>query len=192
MKIIAPPPRPRSRREFDPDRLAELEARMWQAYYRKERVRLFLGLVVLLHEHNYYPWPRALLVAFHLARAASLFSNTNERYECILPHLEKAYAMERDCLQAGFDPAAVARAELAWWIARREPSQNTRQVGLLIAEEHALFYEVSRDRVIEAAMLRAHAAHLRDEGGDNADWARVEDVLGQSYRSLRAALEGER
>ena len=37
-------------RAFDPDRLADLEVRMWQAYYAKERSRLVGLLVTMLHE----------------------------------------------------------------------------------------------------------------------------------------------
>jgi hypothetical protein len=38
---VRAPAGPRSLRVFDPDRMADLEARMWQAYYRKENLRLF-------------------------------------------------------------------------------------------------------------------------------------------------------
>ena len=52
-----------------------------------------------------------------------------------MPDLEAAYSTARDWLDAGFDPPAVARAELAWWVARRIPGQNSvEQVGGLIAD----------------------------------------------------------
>jgi hypothetical protein len=37
-------------RAFQPDRLADLELDMWQAYYRDERLRLFRGLVTTPRE----------------------------------------------------------------------------------------------------------------------------------------------
>ena len=51
-------------RQFDPDRLASLEVRMWQAYYAKERARLFTLLVTMLHEQYRYPWATATIEAF--------------------------------------------------------------------------------------------------------------------------------
>ncbi len=44
--VLAPPPSGRgSMKEFEPTRLANLELRMWQAYYAKQNVRLFALLV---------------------------------------------------------------------------------------------------------------------------------------------------
>src|SRR6478735_3902166 len=41
--IAAAPPGPRSLRVFDPDRVADLELDMWQAYYAKQKRRLLSG-----------------------------------------------------------------------------------------------------------------------------------------------------
>jgi hypothetical protein len=187
---IVPPSGPRSLRVFDPDRTAELELEMWRAYYDKRNVRLFTDLVTLLHEQNRYSWATASRAAFHLARAAATFGNLRSEYEQVLPDLIAAYTIERDWLHAGFDPVAVAKAELAWWVARRVPGENSaEQVGALIAEENALLYDVRRDRVLEASTLRARAGKLRDDGGAQADWATVSDLLHQSYRALHAAVQ---
>jgi hypothetical protein len=188
--LFAAPSGPRSLRVFDPDRTADLELDMWQAYYAKRNVRLFTGLVTLLHEQNRYSWARATQAAFHLARAAAAFGNLRSEYEQVLPDLIAAYTIERDWLRARFDPVAVAKAELAWWVARRMPGENSaEQVGGLIAEENALLYDVPRDRVLEASTLRARAGKLRDDGGAQADWATVSDLLHQSYRALHAAVQ---
>ena len=52
--VLTPPRGSRSMREFNPPRLADLEVRMWQAYYAKERLRLFGLLVTMLHEQYHY------------------------------------------------------------------------------------------------------------------------------------------
>src|SRR5262245_35711407 len=83
------PPGPRWLRAFEPDRMAELELRMWQAYYRKERLRLFSLLVTMLHEQNRYPWTTATRAAFHLARAAATFGDGRGDYDRVLPDLEQ-------------------------------------------------------------------------------------------------------
>lgn len=166
--LFAPPPGPRSLRQFDADRLADLEVGMWQAYYAKERVRLFGLVVTMLHEQYHYSWAKAAREAFHLARAAANFGDARGNYEAlVLPDLELAYGTAKDWLHAGFDPAAVARAELAWWIARRVPGENSA--------EH----------------VGAHGARLRPavrDPGDSHDACR--DASGQSRQAARPSGTG--
>ena len=162
---------------------------MWKAYYDKRNARLFADLVTLTHEQNRYPWARAVWAGFHFARAAATFAKLRGEYEQVLPDLEVAYRLARDWTHAGFDPAAVTRAELAWWVARRVPGEDSpEQVGALIARLNALLYEVPADRVLVASTLRARAGRLRDEGGADAEWAEVGRLLRESYRSLHAAV----
>jgi hypothetical protein len=187
--VLTPPRGPRSMRQFDAGRLADLEVRMWQAYYDKERARLFALLVTLLHEQYHYSWAIAAVEGFHLARAAATFGDLHENYDVVLPDLESAYGRVRSWTDASFDPRAVARAELAWWVARRIPGQNSpEQVGQLIAEEYALLYETSRDRMAGAAFLRAEAAAIRDAHAERPDWNTIARLLQQSYRELLLAL----
>jgi hypothetical protein len=187
--FIAAPSGPRSLRVFDPDRVADLEIDMWQAYYAHQNLRLFRGLVTSLHEQNRYPWAKAMTAGYRLARAAAAFADLRSNYEQVIPDLEKAYTITRDWTRSTFEPGAVARAELAWWVARRVPGQDSpEQVGKLIAAENALIYDVPADRVLHASVLRARAGRLRDEGGARADWPAVSTLLHQSYRELHAAL----
>src|SRR5262249_60463935 len=92
---VTPPRGARSMRVFNPDRLADLEVRMWQAYYAKERTRLFGLLVTMLHEQYRYSWATATVQGFHLARAAATFGDLTGGYEAVLPDLEAAYAKAR-------------------------------------------------------------------------------------------------
>jgi len=190
--VLTPPKGARSMREFDPARLTELELGMWKAYYAKERVRLFSLLVTLLHEQYHYSWATATREGFHLARAAATFGDLKGNYDVVLPDLEAAYAVARAWTGSDFDPRAVAKAELAWWVQRRVPGQNSaEQIGGLIADEYALLYETTRARVAEAALLRAEAAALRDAEAARPDWDRVGRLLLQSYTELRSALSSE-
>jgi hypothetical protein len=186
---LTPPRGPRSLREFDADRLAALETRMWQAYYAKDRARLFGLLVTMLHEQYHYSWATAAVEGFHLARAAATFGDATDHDEAVLPDLEAAYGQVRAWTGATFDARAVARAELAWWEARRIPGRNSpEQVGQLIADEYALLYESSPPAMAGAALLRAQAAALRDAHADRPDWAHIARLLQASYRELRLAL----
>ena len=187
--LLTPPGGVRSIRQFNPTRLADLEVRMWEAYYAKERSRLFLLLVTLLREQYHYSWATATVEGFHLARAAATFGDLKGGYDVVLPDLEAAYAKAKSWTGAAYDPQAVARAELAWWVARRIPGQNSpEQVGALIADEYALLYETTPAVVASAAELRARAAALRDAQAASPDWDRISRLLLQSYRELSAAL----
>jgi len=190
--VTAAPAGSRSICRFEPDRLAGLELRMWQAYYARQNVRLFGLLLSTLREQYHYSWATATFEGFHLARAAATFGDLRGGYDVVLPDLEAAYAKAKSWTQAEFDPRAVARAELAWWVARRVPGQNSaEQIGGLIADEYALLYETSRARVEAAALLRAQAAALRDAQAGRPDWDRIGRLLLQSYSELRAALSSE-
>ena len=88
---LTPPAGTRSMRQFDSARMADLELSMWQAYYGKERVRLFALLVSMLHEQYHYSWARAAREGFHLARAAARFADLTGHYDSVLPDLDEAY-----------------------------------------------------------------------------------------------------
>jgi len=175
--------------DFDPYRLADLELQMWQAYYDRDTPRLFRLLVATMREQYDLSWLHATSTAFDLAQAASTFAELQSDYQSVLPDLEAAYTTVRDSVDAGFDPAEVARAELAWWVARRIEGKNSpQQVGALIAEEYALLYAVQPSRVLRAAVLRAEAAALRDRQADNPDWTGIATMLVGSYSELYSAL----
>ena len=99
---------------------------------------------------------------------------------------------DRAWMDADFEPHAVSRAELAWWVARRVPGEESPEhVGRLIAEENALIFGIPPETVLDASVLRARAGRLRDEGGDHADWDTVSRLLHESYQALHAAVNGQ-
>ena len=187
--FIQTPPGPRSIREFDADRIASLEVDMWRAYYDKRNVRLFILLAELLREQRRYPWAKAVTEGFYLARPAARFARMKSEYDSVLPDLEYAYGLAKDWTGAGYDPRAVARAELAWWVARRDPAaRSPENVGRLIADLYAKMYGVPIGRVASAGRLRAEAAALRDQTAGQPDWPTIATLLQRSYRDLHAAV----
>src|ERR1044071_6302878 len=153
---FVPPTGHRSLKTFDPDRVADLEVDMWQAYYNKQRLRLFRVPLTLLREQNRSSWARASQQAFYFARAASTFATAAGDYERVLPDLTNGDAVMRAWTGARFDPEAVAKDDLAWWVARRVPGQDDRaHVGRLMAQVNAQIYAVPIERVLHAGELRA-------------------------------------
>jgi hypothetical protein len=184
-------------RAFDPDRLAELETRMWKAYYRGQPLRLLVLLVQANREQAGVSWFRALRAAFYLARGAFGFSRAHDGYDRFLPDIARGYRQLG--LPDHVDVAEVARRELRWWVVRREIGLAAGDAaGDAITGLYAAIYAVPETSVREAGTLRGRAAEVRDRGGaadpegprgpGRAYWPEVARLLRDSYRSLRAAL----
>ena len=182
------PDGPRDGRAFDPARLAALEAEMWEADDAKERLRPFRLLVLMQREQYNYPWSSAIRGSVYLTSAnASLSGSRGNYYEAVLPDLVAAHQMARDWSGASYDPGQVARAELTWLAAQRDPDKNSlKNVARLIADEYALLYETSPSTVFRAAQLRAQATAMRE--ADEPDWDEIGRVLEESYTQLLAAV----
>ncbi|MDX9980054.1 MAG: hypothetical protein RBU25_08540 [Lentisphaeria bacterium] len=174
------------RQVFDPERIAAGEVGMWQAYYGGRRLRLFGQLLAMLRRQFGLSWYEAFRIGHLLARSAMRFKDVWDDYEAVaLPDLAAAYERIRRATGRGFDPAAVARAELAWWVARRTPGDKAPEVvGRRIGELYAAFYERQSPDFAQAGWLRAQAAYLRDQQEDQADWEKIRAMLVESYRLL--------
>jgi len=198
MTAAAPATRATWAPDFDPDRLATLEIRMWKAYYRRQPARLFGLLVLALREQAHASWPRALAAAVLLSRAAVRFARATGDYERFAPDIERGYRALR--LPRVVDTAEVARWELRWWVVRREIGLAAgHAAGDAIAHLYAAFYDVPIERVSEAGRLRGLAAEVRDRGAvadpegaagtGRGYWREVTKLLRASYRSLHTGLE---
>jgi hypothetical protein len=183
--------------DFDPDRLALLELRMWKAYYRRQPARLFGTLVLALREQARISWPRAIWAAGLLTRAAVGFARSTADYERFAPDVARGYRALG--LPASVDLDTVAREELRWWVVRREIGLAAgTAAGESIARLYAALYNVPLESVGEAGRLRGVAAEVRDrgatvdpdgpKGAGAAYWPEVARLLGESYRSLSRAV----
>ncbi len=65
---------------------------------------------------------------------------------------------------------------------RRTPGQDSpEEVGRSIARLYTILYGETNPDILEAGLLRAQAADLRDRHGD---WKEIETLLRQSYNAL--------
>jgi hypothetical protein len=187
--FFAVPPGPRAEGQFDPARLASSEVELWKAARGHEEFGVYMSLVSVLREQHRYSWFRAAQASYYLGRATTAFVDMRGRYEHLLPDLEDAATIERDWMQASFDPTAVARAQLTWWVTRRMPNLNSvDQIAPLIADDYALRYDVPARLVMDAAQRRATALNLAETGGLDPDWATVTSLLTESNRALQQGL----
>ena len=189
-------PRRAHLREFNPDEVARLETAMWRSYYEKQRLRLFRQLSELLRTQYNMPLVRSNQVAYYAADAAFVFKKGKQRadYEKALPELVKFYEAVRQMSDIPFDVDRVARLELEWWIIHRQRANHAPgDLDRALAELQAEIYHVPVERLMEHGRLRAEAMTIRDTkaeagGVTEADWARIDELLHQSYRSLYAAV----
>jgi len=186
--------------DFDADRLATLETRMWKAYYRRQPARLFGWLVLVLREQTHVSWFTTLVASLLLTRAAAGFARSSGDYERFAPDIARAY--RRLGLPGDVDAEEVARRELRWWVVRREIGLAAGQAaGDAITRLYAALYDVPEGAVAEAGRLRGHAAEVRDRGAEadpdgpagagRAYWPEVARLLRDSYRSLKTAVTHE-
>ena len=189
-------PRTAHLREFDPDEVARLETAMWRSYYEKQRLKLFNQLSELLRTQYNMPLVRSNQVAYYAADAAFVFKKGKQRsdYEKALPELVKFYQSVRTMSDIPFDVERAARLELEWWIIHRERARHPPgDLERALAELQAELYRIPVERLMEHGRLRAEAMTIRDTraeagGVTEADWARIDELLHQSWRWLAAAV----
>jgi len=189
-------PRQAKLREFDADEVARLETAMWRSYYEKQRVRLFNEATELLRTQYHMTPVKSNLVAYYAANAAFVFKEGKQRsdYEKALPDLITFYRYLHNMGDIDFDVYKVAKLELEWWIVHRERAKHAPgDLDRALAELQAAIYNVPVERLMEHGRLRAEAMTIRDtkaeQGGvTEADWARINELLQQSWRSLAQAV----
>jgi len=190
-------PRTNQMRQFDPDEVARLETAMWRSYYEKQRVRLFNEMTELLRTQYHMTPVKSNLVAYYAANAAFVFKEGKQRsdYEKALPDLIKFYTYVHNMSDIDFDVPKVSKLELEWWIIHRERAQHAPgDLDKALAELQAEIYRVPVDKLMEHGRLRAEAMTIRDTkaaagGVTEADWARIDELLRQSWRSVAQAVK---
>lgn len=181
-------------RRFDAEEVGRLDAAMWRSYYEKRPVRLFFQLARLLREQFHAPFWRSHALAYRAARAAFVFKNGKTRtdYARALPDLERFYAGLNRLSRRSFNTQFVAQRELDWWIIRRERNQHPpAEWEALLAAEAAELYHLPADRFRRHARLRVEAMLLRDRLDSEiteADWARIDGLLRESWRAFYEAV----
>ena len=175
---------------INPDVMANAEVQMWKAYYAGDKNTLYNKLVELICKQHGLPLTEGTKIAELFANSIMKFNITRDNYESdVLPDLTKAYSSIKLTTGGSFDANKVAKLELAWWIARRTPGQDSvDQVGKKIAKLYAALYGKDHHSLLKAGYLRAKAAKLRDVGGANADWTEVQELLKQSYKILKECI----
>ena len=112
---------PSGPRSFDPFRIADLEYRMWVAYYLRRWSLVLAASVKLLLLGFGADWVQALRGARLMMRAVRLWApvpdNDPDGAQACMREL---YALIRLRFGEPADPAQAARLEIDWWRAHRK------------------------------------------------------------------------
>lgn len=185
-------PRSSRMRSFDPDEVARLDTAMWRSYYARQQVKLYNQMTELLRTQYNMPFVRSNTVAYQAARAAFVFKGGRSRqdYENALPYLISFYTSVHKVSDIPFDIDRAAKLELEWWIIHRDRDKHAPgDLERALAELSAELYQMPAERFSEYARLRTEAMTIRDTKADQggvteADWAKIDELLHSSWRSL--------
>lgn len=188
---------------FDPMQMAQHEANTWHAYYYQNTEEALQNLTDILGYQFEIKDPAiAKQVTYKFALALIAFekmpSNSSaESYNrYVLPFVTDAYLSLQHAIGASWNYEEASKADLDWWIARRNPSSNH---PIIVGKkmEHlfdVLFGKNDGGHFARAAYLRAVAALYRDicqsmpNGITKEDWANIVSILEKAYIELKQGI----
>ena len=164
------PGSPSALRSFDPFRVADLEYRMWVAYYRRRWTRVLVASVRLLWLGFGRDWLLILQAAWLLLRAIQLWSplpgNDPDGAQACMQEL---YALVKFRFGEPADPAVAAALEVEWWRVHRErqyspPTAETwNRLVEAVTSVYCYLFGETEAAVRPAAVHRARAMDLSDQ-----------------------------
>jgi hypothetical protein len=181
---------------LDPDRIAELEAGGWRAYYDRDWLKLF-GLMVRMNQEQFHiPFPLSLVAAVHVARGSVAWAPAKNDARAARRDFGRFYRMARRWSGLRFDPAQAAELEMGYWSEHRRlvGDPNKEPFIQVMAALHSELFGESTDKMRESAEWRVKACNTVDlitgkvSANPEADWAQLEDELRQCYRSIQRNL----
>ena len=182
--------------QLDAERLAELEAGGWRAYYDRNWPRVLKLMVQLNQEQFHIPFPLSVVAAVHIARASIIWAPVDNKPAEVRRHLERYYRVARRWSTFAFSPARAAELEIGYWIEHRRLSGKPDKGPLVDAMTalHAELFGLPLDRARESAEWRVRANNTVDlitsgtSANPEADWQSLEDDLRSCYRSVNREL----
>ena len=179
-------------RGFDAEQAAHLETESWRAYYDGKPLRLYWLLISTLRQEYHRPFWRATGPAWHAARATIVFKEGHDRvdYERAMPELERYFATLCRIGRCGAETRRLARLELDWWVAHREPEdEGGASLTDAVAAAAAALYGTDPEAVRPYAEARVAAMLQRDRAAESGglaetDWDEIEAMLRDAYRAL--------
>jgi hypothetical protein len=161
---------PGQRRSFDPHRIADLEYRMWVAYYLRRWTHLLAAAVTLLRLAFGTELGRILRSAWLMLRAVQLWAPFPDNDpDGAQARMHDLYALVRLRFGEPADPARAASLEIDWWRAHRkrqyapDPAETGDELVESVTRLYCYLFGKSEDVVKPAAVHRVQAMDLSDQ-----------------------------
>lgn len=179
-----------SLKNFDPARVAQLDAQMWKAYYKHDFSALLRLLIALFREQFKVGAITAWRLGYYTTQAARHFRGAGGTGHA-RKYLQKYYRLLNNCMFEDFDPSLAAKTELEWWVIHRYPTRGSLSTAL--ADNMATLYSLPASQLRAYGKERAIAMELRDiathqEKGE-PDWQAIQQHLEKSYTALFEAVQ---
>jgi hypothetical protein len=185
-----------ARVQIHPERLAQLEAGGWRAYYDRDWPRVISLMVQLNQEEFKIPFPLSVVAALHIARASVAWAPVEHDIAAVQRDLTRFYRMARRWSGMTFQPRRAAQLELGYWIEHRRLVGEADKAPYVeaMAALHSELFGLPKERMRPSAEWRVRASTTVDgiTGGTStdpeADWAKLEGELRECYRSIDREL----
>jgi hypothetical protein len=186
-----------ARIQLHPQRIAELEAGGWRAYYDRAWLTLARLMVQLNQEQFHIPFPLSIVAAVHVARGSAAWAPVDNDPELVRRHFTRFYRMARRWSGLSIDPRLAAELEVDYWIEHRRLVGQADKTAFIDAmtKLHSHLFDLPADRVRDSAEWRVKANNTVDRitSGQStdaeADWAQLESELRACYQSIQRELD---
>ena len=183
--------------EIHPERLAELEAGGWRAYYDRDWPKLIKLMVQLNQEQFHIPFPLSMVAAYHVARGSVAWAPAKNDPAVVRGHFTRFYRIARRWSGMQFEPRRAAELEVGYWIEHRRLVGNPDKSTFIEAMTalHSHLFQLPPERMRESAEWRIRANNTVDlitgrlSKDPEADWAKLDEELRQCYRSIQRELD---
>ena len=157
-------------RSFDPFRLADLEHRMWVAYYLRRWPRLLADSARLLRLGFGTNLPQIVQGAWLMLRAVQLWAPFPDNDpDGAQARMHELYALVRLRFGEPADPAQAASLEIDWWRAHRErqyapdPAKAGDELVEALTRLYCYLFGETEAAVRPTALYRVQAMDLSDQ-----------------------------
>jgi hypothetical protein len=157
-------------RSFDPFRIADLEYRMWVAYYLRRWTDLLAASVRLLRLGFGSDVAQVLRGAWLILRAVQLWAPFPDNDpDGARARMHELYALVRLRFGAPADPALAASLEIDWWRAHRkrqhapDPAETGDELVDSVTRLYCYLFGETEAMVRPAAVHRVRAMDLSDQ-----------------------------
>src|ERR1051326_8429884 len=99
-----------ARIEIHPERLAELEAGGWRAYYDRQWLKRISPMVPLNQGQFPIPFPLSVVAAFHVARGSIAWAPVKTDPDAVRRHFTRFYSIARRWSGLTFEPRRAGGA----------------------------------------------------------------------------------